>query len=300
MDATLRDILSTWNLDPLLIVGIAVPALLYGAGFRQARHTMGRHPRVRWQTRHAWLFYGGLGTIALALVSPIDPLGLRVFWGHMLQHILLIMVAPPLLLLGLPLGPVLHAVPPEFRRPLVRSLAANRPLRGVSAWLIRPGGAFVIFNVVLWAWHIPAVYDGALTHPALHVLEHLTMLGIGVLFWWPIVEPTRVWTLASGLMRVAYPVVASIPGGFLGVWISEPGATPLYAYYLHTSHPWGLSPGDDQQIGGALMLWVDEAIVFVAGAFLFFRYMAAVERRQALDETLQARRAAGDPPAADE
>jgi cytochrome c oxidase assembly factor CtaG len=294
VDPTLRDILLAWTWDPLILVGLAVIAAVYGIGFWHAVHEPARHPRVRWRGRHAWLFYGGLGVIFLALISSIDALGARVFWGHMVQHILLLTVAPPLLLLGTPLGPVLHAVPRNTRRSLVHALAANGRLRHTAGWLTRPMGAFVVFNVVLWVWHVPTLYDAALTHSALHAMEHLTMLGAGILFWWPIVEPAPVWKPSQGLWRVAYPVLAAIPGGILGVWLSEAGASPLYTYYLHTSQLFGFSATEDQQLGGALMLGVDEPIVFAACAVLFFRYLAEVERRQSLAEMLAARGADAD------
>ncbi len=299
MDPTLRAILLDWNWDPLILVGLAVTAGLYYIGYRRGalartEGSQGQHPRLQWRAGHAWLFYGGLGTIFIALISPLDPLGLTLFTAHMLQHILLMMFAPPLLLLGMPVGPILHTIPRDTRRTIVRTLATRR-LRRVTDWLTSPVGAAVIFNIILWGWHIPTVYDAALEHPGLHVLEHITMMVAGVLFWWPVVEPLPVWKRSQGLRRIAYPVVASIPGGALGVWISQVGTTPLYTFYMHTPRFWGISPTDDQQMGGSLMLALDEMVVFAAAALLFFRFLAEIERRQERVEALAARRVDGEP-----
>ncbi len=298
MDGTLRAILLSWNWDPLILVGLLVTGLLYSWAYWLSLRQPRRHARVYWAPRHAALFYGGLATIFVALISPIDPLGELVFWGHMTQHILLIMIAPPLLLLGVPLGPALHVIPISTRRPLVRYLAGSGPLRRIARLLTSPLGAFVIFNVTLWTWHIPSVYDAALRHAPLHALEHLSMLVAGVLFWWPIVEPVPVWKPGQGFWRVAYPVLASIPTGIMGVWITEAGSTPLYPFYAAMPRLWGVSVTDDQQLGGTIMLTTDEFIVFVACAVLFFRFMAEAERRQTLAETLAAHRpeVAGETP----
>ena len=286
--------------DPLLLVGLAVTAGLYYAGYRRAallRSPEGGalNPQLQWRAGHAWLFYSGVGTIFVALISPLDPLGLQLFTAHMLQHIMLMMVAPPLLLLGLPLAPILHTAPRDTRRTVIHVLATKHGLRRVAGWLTSPVGAAIVFNVMLWGWHIPGVYDAALAHPGLHVLEHLSMIGAGIVFWWPIVEPLPVWKRSQGLWRIAYPVVASIPGGALGVWISQVGATPLYTFYLQAPRFWGISPTDDQQMGGALMLAIDEMMVFAAAALLFFHFLAEIERRQERAEALEARRADGEP-----
>jgi putative membrane protein len=192
-------------------------------------------------------FAGGLFVLLIALQSPIDVGGDRYLFSlHMLQHILLAMVVPPLLLLGLP-----H----EW-------LSAER--FRVSAFF-----ANITFNLVLAVWHLPFLYEATLLNELIHVLEHLTFLAAGVLFWWPIIAPagTRAMTTIG---KIAYLALAGVPPTILGLaFILSP--TVLYPFYAAAPRVTPLSPLADQVLAGLVMFGLGNLIYFGAISIIFFR-----------------------------
>ena len=197
---------------------------------------------------------------------------------HMLQHLLLMMVAPPLVLLGL-VGA--RQLPPDRFRLLRRAWWA----------LTRPWVALLLFNVVMLVWHIPALYDTTLTVEPIHVLEHLSFIGVGVLFWWPIVDPVRgpETKLVSPLEKIGVLVVSGIPPTVLGL-IFALAPVAFYDFYVHAPRLWGISPVSDQQYGGVLMLGLGNIIYFIAITIVFVRLLGDSAR----DEELAAVRLASE------
>jgi len=191
--------------------------------------------------RQAWYFVAGLLVLVLALLSPLDRGAQYLFTLHMLQHMLLLLVAPPLLALSVPptlLGWV-------FRRPALR-----RVLRTV--W--RPIPAFVLYNGVLLVWHLPAAYDATLRSPWLHAMEHATFVAVGLIFWGVIVAPGPALVRASYGLRLALLLGADVVNFALGFALAFAGR-PFYTGYVAVERLWGLSPLEDLKLGGALM-WV--------------------------------------------
>jgi cytochrome c oxidase assembly factor CtaG len=257
-------------------------ALVLGYGIAVRRRVIAETDDVSpWFTSRRWrpvLFGCGVLVALLALQSPIDRGGDDFLLSvHMVQHLLLMMVAPPLVLLG-----ICGVKPPARTR-----------FAGVRRfwWAItRPWPALVIFNVVMLVWHIPALYDTTLTTQPVHILEHLSFMAVGVVFWWPIIDPIRDsrTVTVSPLAKIAVLVVSGVPTTVLGlIFALAPNA--FYDFYVRAPRLWGLSPVADQQIAGVIMLFASNLIYFVAIVILFMRILSDPAR----DEEEAAQRLAG-------
>jgi cytochrome c oxidase assembly factor CtaG len=191
--------------------------------------------------RQSLYFWAGLVVLAGALLSPLDAGAEFLFTLHMLQHMLLLLVAPPLMAL---------AVPPAllgwmYGRPTLRRL-----LRALWA----PIPAFLVFNGALLVWHLPAAYDAALRSPWIHAVEHLSFVATGLVFWGVIVSPAPIFVRAPLGLRLAMLIGADIVNFILGFTLAFAGR-PFYAPYTAVNRLWGLAPLDDLRLGGAVM-WV--------------------------------------------
>lgn len=284
----LPGVLMAWHFDPLVIGGLAGAAGAYWwAARRVARlHPANPHPRHR-----AWLFGGGLTALGIALLSPIEAYEGTLFSVHMVQHLLLEVVAAPLLLLAAPITLALRAAPPAVRRRLVAVLG-SRLLHALSFPVI----TWVLFAAVNWGWHFSVLYDEALENEALHYFQHATFLGAALLFWWPAIgaDPSP-WRLPHPV-RLLYLFLAMPQNSFLGVALLS-ASTVLYPHYVTNVRDWGIPPIDDQALGGVLM-WVVGDVAFLAGMMLVVvHWMRHEDRRtERLDRRLAAERAArGDP-----
>lgn len=277
---TLPGLLAEWSLQPVPIAGIVVAAGGYLAlvGTVAARHP--RNAPKRWRTA---AFLGGLAAIALALLSPVEAYEGSLFSVHMVQHLLLELVAAPLLLLGAPITLLLRAARPGPRRALLGILHST-PLRVLAFPLV----AWLLFAAVNWGWHFSTLYDDALENQALHYLQHATFLGAALLFWWPVIgaDPSP-WRLPHPV-RLFYLFLAMPQNSFLGVAIMSAG-TVLYPHYLTNQRAWGPSPLDDQALGGILM-WVVGDVAFLVGmAVVVAMWVRREDRRTArLDARLDA------------
>ncbi|HET7343724.1 MAG TPA: cytochrome c oxidase assembly protein [Methylomirabilota bacterium] len=236
-----------------LVLSVAGTALLAGAllayvaGWARLR-ALG-HARPTWRLAAYGL---GIVTIFTALVALHAAADAR-FSMHMAQHLLLIMVGAPLLALGDPLPLVLWGLPRRARRALAATLRPGAALRRALAaltWWPLAGGLYVL---TVWAWHVPALYDAAAEHEALHVLEHLTFLATGLLFWWPILEPApRLRPRPHPGVQIVYLVAATAQNTLLGMILSVPDRA-FYPYYVRQAAARGLDAVGDQSFGGGLM-----------------------------------------------
>ena len=240
-----------------------------------------RHPLPAWRMV---AFLAGLAAILVALVSPVDALAEQLFSVHMVQHMLLMVVAAPLLQLGAPIRPLLLGLPRSFRRSVVRPLAGAPIIRWVFHGLRLPLVAAALYVGGLYVWHVPGLYDAAVEHPALHLAEHLWYLGAALLFWSVVIDPVP--------FRASLPYAARIPflllvgaaqntilGGLLAF-----STRLFYPHYAGSAAAYGFDPVTDQRLGGAIM-WVPGDLIFLAAASLaFFHWIAAEERVQRLRE----------------
>lgn len=277
-------VLLEWRFDPTAIVPLVLVAALYAWAVRRvdAAHPGNRHPAHR-----TWLFMAGLVAIAVALTSPIEAYEGLLFSVHMIQHMLLELVAAPLLLAGAPITLALRVSSPRVRRGLLAVLQ-SRVVHVISFPVI----AWVLFAAVNWGWHFSTLYDQALENELLHYFQHATFLGAALLFWWPAIgaDPSP-WRLPHP-MRLFYLFLAMPQNSFLGVALLQT-STVLYPHYVTNGRTWGPSPLEDQHLGGVLM-WVMGDMAFLAGmAVVVALWVRHEERRTSrLDARLAADRAA--------
>lgn len=278
------EVLLAWRLEVPVILGIALAAAAYAWAVRRVDRA---HPRNPQPLHRSWLFFGGLAAIGLALVSPIEAYEGSLFSVHMVQHMLLELVAAPLLLAGGPITLALRASTPSVRRRLLAILQS----RAMHA-LAFPVLAWLVFAAVNWGWHFSTLYDQALENPPLHYLQHATFLGAALLFWWPILgaDPSP-WRLPHPA-RLLYLFLAMPQNSFLGVALMS-ATTVLYPHYLTNARDWGPTPLEDQQLGGVLM-WVGGDLAFLAGmGVVVALWMAHEDRRtRRTDARLAAQRSA--------
>jgi putative membrane protein len=255
-----------WLLDPPL-VAIALAALLYARGLNRRA---GRRRRVG---AEAWLFAAGLGALLVALSPPLASLDDELFWAHMSQHVLILAVAPPLILLGRPASTTWRALPLKARRTALQALVRSSwaaPLRVAARRLATPPAALVLFCGVLIVWHIPALYDATLRSAAVHYLEHALFLATGFVFWSQLIDSPPFRSSLDARKRALYAAVAMVAGSAIGLVLALASA-PLYAGYAQLpSRPGGISALADQHLAAGIM-WVPGSVPFAA-AFIVFVY----------------------------
>jgi putative membrane protein len=249
-------VLDHWSFDPFIVI-VAVTVGLNELGLRRlARRSDPRRTRDR--RRRALLFYGGLGVLLLAVVSPIDYWADDYFFVHMIEHILIMFFAPILVVAGAPWMPLLHALPVTWRRRIGRSVAFSswaKPLRRSWRAVAAPWSALVIFNVVMVLWHIPGLFDLAERTQWVHIwLMHASFFATGVLFWLQIIPSRPFRRAASVLWRIESILVTNVVMFVLAMSMSIFTNHSWYSTYAHLPGV-TLSPFADQQIGAAI-LWV--------------------------------------------
>jgi len=259
------DVWGAWTFEPGVLVGLAVPTLWYACGVRSLWHVAGRGRGIG--ASQLWAFGGGLFTLIIALVSPLDAMGDALFSAHMTQHLLLILVVAPLIVISEPLLPMLWAVPTGLRRRIARWWRHATGVRTIVRTVTSPGAAWALHVGALFFWHIPAPYGWALRHDAVHALEHVSFLGTAILFWWAVLQPTGRRRLSYG-MSVVYVSTAGMLMGALGAILTL-APFPWYVEHLTTTAAWHLSPLQDQQLAGVIM-WVPASIVYLGAVCWFF------------------------------
>jgi cytochrome c oxidase assembly factor CtaG len=259
------------TLDPGVLATIAVAEYLY---LRALRILRGRGVAVGTGQKLAW--HAGLALWLIGLVSPVDHYGEEGLAAHMAQHLLIADLGAPLLLVGAR-NPVLAFLLP---RPALVWLARRRRLRGAFRALRRPLVAGGVYVLALYGWHFGFAFEAAVREPAVHALQHASFVAVGVLVWWPALEPQR--RRARGeLWKIPYMIGARFSGMFLGmafVVIRVPVYTGVYG---DGERAFGLGAVADQQVAGGMMLITDALIMLFALAFFFLRASQEEDRRQA-------------------
>ena len=236
------------------------------------------HPVTRGQR---WAFGGACAALLIALNPPLED------WAehyllvmHMVQHLILIFVVAPLLIIGTP----------DW---LLRKLVGRGALRSAGFALTRPAAAFLISNLVMVAWHIPALYDAALTNLPVHIFQHMTFLVTAMLAWWPVMGRMEEWPSLAPLSACLYLFAIGFPSGIVGAFITfaEPG---LYTIYPDAVRIWGIDLATDQTLAGLLMWVVTPMFYLLALTIVFFRWTS---REDAAEERSRRRRTAAPRPA---
>ncbi len=265
MSPELSAFLRSWSWEPTILVGLGLALGLYTIGWRRLQQRgRGRVGLPAWR---AWCFVAGLLTVGVALLSPIGVYGGLFFFLHMTQHVLLILVAAPLLWLGMPLLPWLWALPKGLRHGVGRLLTPRHPVRRLFDRITRPGFALAVHLATVAIWHVPAFYDMAQGRTLVHDVQHVTFFGTALLFWWPVAPPIGRPSLAGGA-AILYLVPPMLEGKLLGALITF-APQPLYDTYQLVPRVWDLSVLEDQQLSGIVM-WIGGALLFFLAMIVLF------------------------------
>lgn len=256
---------SAWNGDPLLLLGLLGTAGLYARGVYQLWRRAGIGAGVRrWQVG---AFGGGLAAVVVALVSPLEAVAGALFSAHMVQHLLLILGAAPLLILGAPLYVWLWGLPLRWRKVLAGWWHGGDRFRRLSHGLSHPLTVWALYAATMWGWHAPPLFGAALHNDLIHELEHLSFLFAAMAFCWILLRPMGRRRLRRG-MGILYLFTTSAHGSLLGVLIAF-APSPWYPHYVDTASTWGLTPLQDQQLAGLLM-WIPVGMAYAGLAAVLF------------------------------
>jgi cytochrome c oxidase assembly factor CtaG len=257
---------AAWNLEAWLAVLLVTSAWLYASGVRALWRKAGRGRGIR--RIEVARFAVGWVAMAVALLSPIDTLGSRAFSVHMLQHELLMVVAAPLLVLGRPLQAWVWALPMSALRALA-AVANARGLHRAWRWITGPFGAWCFHAVALWLWHVPALFEAALASPGIHVLQHASFFASALAFWWAVFGRG---VLAPDGISVASLFTTMLHTSALGALLTFAPSVWYGSYAM--GNAFGLTPLEDQQLGGLLM-WVPAGFAYVAaGLWIAGKFLA--------------------------
>lgn len=252
--------------DVLLGLALLMGAYLLGVGPLRERHNLSDYVNPR----QVATFTAGVMVIFFALTSPLHILSERfLFSMHMVQHVLLTLIAPPLLILG---------TPDWLLRPLLRPNWAFRTVRVAT----NPIVAFALFNIVFSIWHIPALYNSSLNSEAVHAIEHIMMVGTAVLMWWPLSSNMPELPRLNYPLQMGYLFILSVAQIIVFAIITF-AEEPIYDFYVNAPRIWSLPPLLDQQLGGIIMK-VGSGIYFLALLIIiFFKWFNQEEEERKLD-----------------
>jgi cytochrome c oxidase assembly factor CtaG len=269
-----HDLGRAWSFEPLVVVSLVISAVLFIVGLRRCKSL---------RTREALCFAGGWLALFVALVSPLHAWGRVLFSAHMSQHELLMLVAAPLLVLGRPLVVFLWALPLNWSR----GIGNLGKIPWVSSlWRVAtiPLVAWVVHAVALWTWHIPLLFEAVQRNEAVHTAQHLSFLISALLFWWALVHGPQ-GAMGYGA-AVLYLFTTSIHSGALGALLTVAGSI-WYPSYAGLTTSWGLTPLEDQQLGG-LIMWIPAGLVYlIAGLALFAGWLREADVRAERRERLE-------------
>ena len=250
-----HDLWRAWTFEPMVIIALVVSVCCYAIGLRAHRAHMRRARGVAgWRVQ---AFGAGVLALAVALVSPVDAISAALFSVHMVQHLLLVVVAAPLIVVGEPAYVMLWAFPVRARRSLARAWRRLTSVRAAWHLMTYPLVAWTLHIAMLWLWHAPRLYDDALRLPWLHAIEHSAFFLTALLFWWVALDKRR---LAVGATTF-YLFGATLQSTLLGALLTL-ARHPWYFSHYATTQPWGLTPLEDQQLAG-LIMWIPAGLAYL-------------------------------------
>jgi cytochrome c oxidase assembly factor CtaG len=272
MSVRIHESLHSWNawaFQASLILAMLITALIYFRGWRRLRlAAVSVIPAWR-----ACSFLLGLFSIWMAAGSPVAEFDEKLLTVHMIQHLLLMTIAPPLILFGAPAMPFLHGLPQQIVQALVGPVFRWRPLQRLGRAITRPAFCWFAAATALIGWHIPAAFALTLRSEAWHVFEHASFFATGLLFWWPVVRPWPSAPKATQWTILLYLFLATLPCDILSGFLVFSGRV-AYPAYLSASQPFGFSALTDQECAGALMWTCVTVVYLVAAAILTMRLLA--------------------------
>lgn len=260
-----HDLWTAWSFDPGTVIPLLISAALYARGARRWRGV---------STRQMILFWSGWTTLALALVSPIHPLGEVLFSAHMVQHEVLMLCAAPLMVLSRPLAALLWGLPFASRRALGQ-WSKLPVVHGVWGAMVAPAAAWWIHAVAIWGWHAPALFQATLRSEWVHAAQHASFFFSALLYWWSLLYARGRSGYGTGVLSI---FTTAIHTSILGALITF-ATTPWYPVYRATAGAWGLTALQDQQIGG-LIMWIPAGIIYLgAGLALMAAWLRESDER---------------------
>jgi len=282
---TVSGVLLHWGFDPLVWLPAVAALLLWRAGVRSVNRA---HPANPVPSHRTWSWVAGVAAIVVALDSGIGLYDTTLFSIHMVQHMLLTLVGPPLLVFAGPITLLLRASSPDTRHRWILPVLHSRVLRVLSF----PVVSWLLFAAVMWGAHFSPLFDASLESLPIHLMEHAVFLGAALLFWWPVVgsDPSP-WRMPPPA-KVLYVGLQMPQNTFLALAIYMASA-PMYPHYVSTIRAWGPTPLEDQQAAGGVM-WLGGDLLFLTALILLvYAWMRAEERRTVgEDRRLDAERAA--------
>jgi cytochrome c oxidase assembly factor CtaG len=260
-----RALLSSWEWRPEILVVILPLGTLYFLGWRRLRRQSVHHKLANgWRLA---CYLGGLGIIAISLMSPVDRLGGQLFFMHMIQHMLFMMFAAPLLWFAEPFPVILWALPSRLRHAVGGLFTRDSAFRRGLAHATSPGVTWLIFISIYLGWHDPTAYNAALYHDWVHDIQHITFFGAAMLYWWPIIGAApHIHSHFPGWAKLPYLIGTVPPNMFVGVSIAF-ASEVRYTYYESVPRFWGFTVMQDQQISGAIM-WIPGSMMFIMAALI--------------------------------
>ncbi len=266
MSPATQAIFTAWSPPFWLTIAVLAVSVIYVRGWVAIRRT-----RPAYFSYARMLFFlGGMAVLWLAIASPIDGFADTLLSAHMVQHFLLMSAVPPLVLLGAPVVPLLRGLPRWTIRYIVGPLIATRWLRSLGHFFVEPLVAWITFNLVFLAWHLPAAYDLALRNEHIHDFEHLCFLGTAILFWWVIIRPWPSPAHSTGWMVLLYLLSADIVNTALSAFLAFCNH-PIYQFYVAQPNPFHISALSDQVAGGVIMWVLNSTVFLVPAMWLTFR-----------------------------
>ena len=260
-----------WTWPPVVVVCLLLTAGIYSLGISKMLRSDAKS-----SLRRIAVLYFVLGWISLvvALDSPIHEIGEQLFWVHMTQHEILMLISAPLFVFGRPLIPLLFALPLSWRE---RAAALGRTKAFRKAWntISTPIVAWVLSAIALWIWHIPWLFDQALQSDWIHAAQHTTFLVTALLFWWPLANRTSALDYGAG---VAYVFTTALHTSVLGALLTF-APRVWYSSYLATAFAWHITALEDQQLGG-LIMWIPAGtLLLIVALVLLFKWMNESDAR---------------------
>lgn len=253
---------AAWSFPPIVCSALALITLIYTVGFLRIHKTRPlQFPSWRWVS-----FTAGILSLVVAVSSPLDTFSDRLLVIHMAQHFVLMSIAPPLIVFGSPVVPMLRGLPRWFVRPVLGPLIRFRWLREFFHALVQPKLAWLLMNLAYIGWHIPAAYEAALANENIHNIEHACFFFTSALFWWPIIEPWPSRLRVSRWFLLPYLLGADVVNTGISAFLIFVGRL-VYPSYGEQPRMYGISPLADQAAAGAFM-WVFGSIVFLIPAFV--------------------------------
>jgi putative membrane protein len=262
-----------WSLPPLVLAGLALPVALYSIGMYG---TSKQRPSLLPDRMHIAAFFAGIVFVFIALCSPVETLGDTIFSMHMVQHVILMMVAPPLLVWSYPWPMFCAAFSPDWRQQIAQAWTFTR-LDRLAAFIMHPVVVWILFCGSFVFWHLPFPYDLGLNYELAHLLEHASFFFTALAFWTLIIEPSgqrRLGYAATLLYLVVTVIISDMPGALM---VLSP--RPLYPIHAAGAESWGLSLMQDQQLAG-LIMWIPAGAIYIAAAiWLFLKLLQSSEER---------------------